>query len=309
MSLARERLEFAPPRTPGMIRALILAVLAHAVLIGVLTAGVAWKREAALVTAEAELWSAIPQEAAAPAPLETPPAPPEVPPAPVEPTPEPAPKPAPEPQPAPEPPKPVAAPDPAIALAQEKAKQLKEKQAQEKLKKEKLDKLAQDKAKAAEKAKELAKAKVAEQKAKDAKAKAEEKKMEAIRQQQIQRMAGLAGSSSSSSGGSGAANSTGTALQSSGPSASYAGRVRALIKRNIVYTETIVGNPTIEIEVGTSPDGTITSTRVIKSSGTKSWDTAALNAIERANRLPFDEIGRVPSSLIIVLSPRELIGN
>ena len=297
-----------------MIRALILAVLAHAVLIGVLTAGVAWKREAALVTAEAELWSAIPQEAAAPAPLETPPAPPEVPPAPVEPTPEPAPKPAPEPQPTPEPPKPVAAPDPAIALAQEKDKQRKEKQAQdkqrqaqlaqEKLKKEKLDKLAQDKAKAAEKAKELARAKAADQKAKDAKALAESKKLEEIRQQQIQRMAGLAGG-----GGSGAPNSTSTATQSSAPSASYAGRIRARIKPNITYIETIVGNPTTEIEVRTSPDGTIISSRVVKASGTKSWDTAALNAIEKTGVLPRDEDNRVPSSLIIVLSPRELIGN
>jgi colicin import membrane protein len=103
-----------------MIRALILAVLAHGVLIGVLTAGVAWKRDAALVTAEAELWSAIPQEAAAPAPLEAPPEPP----LPVEP----APKPQPAPEPAPEP----AKPDPAIALAKEKAKQLKVKQDQEK---------------------------------------------------------------------------------------------------------------------------------------------------------------------------------
>ena len=298
MSLARERLEFAPPPTPGMIRALILAVLAHGVLIGILTAGVAWKRDTALVTAEAELWSAIPQEAAAPAPLETSPAPLEVPPAPPEPPVpvEPAPKPQPAPEPAPEP----AKPDPAIALAKEKAKQLKDKQDQEKQRQAKLE---QEKLK---KEKELAKTKANEQKAKDAKAKAEEKKLEAIRQQQIQRMAGLAGSSS---GGSGAANSTSTALQSSAPSASYAGRVRARIKPNITYIETIVGNPTTEIEVRTSPDGTIISSKVVKASGTKSWDTAALNAIEKTGVLPRDENGRVPSSLIIVLSPRELIGN
>lgn len=291
MTLARERLEFAPPRTPGMIRALILAVLAHAVLVGVLTAGVAWKRDAAVVTAEAELWSAIPQEAAPPAPVEQPPVP-------VEPEPEPTPKPAPLPD--PEPP----APDPAIALAKEKARQLKDKQDQEKLKKEKLDKLAQDKAKAAEKAKELARAKATEQKAREAKALAESKKLEEIRQQNLTRMAGLAGS-----GGSGSATSTGTALQSSAPSAGYAGRVRARIKPNITYIETIVGNPTTEIEVRTSPDGTIISSKVVKASGTKSWDNAAINAIEKTGVLPRDENGRVPPSLIIVLSPRELIGN
>jgi colicin import membrane protein len=311
MSLARERLEFAPPRTPGMIRALILAVLAHGLLIGILTAGVAWKRDAALVTAEAELWSAIPQEAAAPALLETSPAPPETPPVPVEVPPppvEPAPKPQPAPEPAPEPPR----PDPAIALAKEKAKQLKAKQEQEKLTKEKLDKLAKDKEKArdkekaAEKAKELARAKATDQKAKDAKALAENKKLEEIRQQNLKRMAGLAGSGASSSANS---NSNGTAAQSSGLSSNYLGRIRAVIKRNVTYAETIVGNPTTEIEVRTSPDGTIIIIKIVKSSGTRSWDTAAVNAIEKTGRLPFDENGRVPTPLVIVLSPLELIGN
>ena len=109
MSLASERLEFAPPRTPGLIRSIILALLAHAVLVAVLTVGVAWKRQAQPVTVEAELWSSVPQQAA-PAPVAEPP-----------PEPEPQPvKPAPDPEPAPPVAKPVVTPDPSIAIAKEK---------------------------------------------------------------------------------------------------------------------------------------------------------------------------------------------
>lgn len=89
MPAADTRQEFAPPHTPGMLRALVMALVAHAALVAVLAIGVAWKRELPPATVEAELWSAIPQEAAPP---------PEEPPEP-EPEPEPAPKPTPTPPP------------------------------------------------------------------------------------------------------------------------------------------------------------------------------------------------------------------
>ena len=81
MSAAAERLEFAPPPTRGLVRAFGLAILAHAFLLAALTWGVRWKRDAVLVSAQAELWAAVPQEAAPkvvpepPAPVVTPPAP------------------------------------------------------------------------------------------------------------------------------------------------------------------------------------------------------------------------------------------
>jgi colicin import membrane protein len=286
----------------------MLALLAHGLLVAVLTIGVQWKREATPVTVEAELWSALPQEAAPPAPLETP-----EPPIPAEPKPTPKPEPQPVAQ-----PKPVPQPDPSIAIAKEKekAKLLKEKQLREEKielekKRERLDKekALKDKAEKAEKDKALkdkdtlAKAtkdkaaKRAQQEAKD------EKALEELRQQNIKRMAGLAGS-----GGSGAPASTGTAAQSSAPTASYMGRIAARIKPNIVYTETIVGNPKTEIEVRMSPDGTILTSRIVKASGTKSWDDAALKAIDKTGVLPRDENGRVPTPLIIVMSPQELFG-
>ena len=45
MSLAADRPEFAPPPQRGTVRALILALIAHALLIAALTWGVRWKRD------------------------------------------------------------------------------------------------------------------------------------------------------------------------------------------------------------------------------------------------------------------------
>jgi len=112
---SNERLEFAPPPTPGLVRAMLLALLAHGALVAVLAVGVQWKHQTAPVTVEAELWSALPVQAAAPAAEEVPPEPPKPP----EPVPEPKPEPKPEPVVVP---KPAPQPDPAIALAKEKEK-------------------------------------------------------------------------------------------------------------------------------------------------------------------------------------------
>ncbi|MEI8031431.1 MAG: protein TolA, partial [Comamonadaceae bacterium] len=45
MHALADRLEFAPPPTPGMVRSMGLALLAHAFLLAALTLGVQWKRE------------------------------------------------------------------------------------------------------------------------------------------------------------------------------------------------------------------------------------------------------------------------
>jgi colicin import membrane protein len=86
-----------------------LALLAHLLLAGALTWGVSWKREATVTTVEAELWSALPQQAA-PKLQEVP--------QPVQP--KPVVQPAPEPEPAP-----VQAP--AIVVEKEKPKPPKQK--------------------------------------------------------------------------------------------------------------------------------------------------------------------------------------
>ncbi|MCM2340230.1 cell envelope integrity protein TolA [Rhodoferax sp.] len=290
MHAAADRLEFAPPATPGVVRAFMLALLAHGLLVAALTWGVQWKREAQILSAEAELWAAVPV-AAAPR-LQEPPAElvlPE--------KPEPVPPPARMPEPV------VAPPKVDIALEQEKKriqkqKQLEFEQQQEKRKqaklqqeKEKEAKLKADKLKQAlaDKTKLAQEKKLAEQQA---------RQLEAQREKNLRRMAGLAGAS-------GSASASGTALKSAGPSASYAGRVIARVKPNIVFTEAISGNPTAVVEVRTSPDGTIIARKLTQSSGMKEWDEAVLRAIDKTEVLPRDSDGRVPSPLLISFRPKD----
>ena len=308
MNAAADRLEFAPPPTTGLGRAVIVALLAHALLMAALTWGVHWKRDDSIVTAQAELWSAVPQTAA-PKLVDAPPTPPQ--PAPVQRKPEPiAPKVA----------------DAEIALERDKQLRLKkEKQlAADRLEQDKrkleLDKRkvqAEQKKEALEKQRELAeKAEKAEKSEKialekkkaeqDAKRKETAKSEEASKQvaqaaqraDNLKRLAALAGSS-------GPPTATGTGLQNSGPSSSYGGRVSAKVKPNIVFTEDLAGNPTAEVEVRTAPDGTIVSRKLLKGSGSKAWDEAVLKAIDKTEVLPRDTDGRVPSVMVISFRPRD----
>jgi len=291
MHAAAERPEFVPPPPPGLLRALSLAVLAHLLLLAALTWGVSWKRDAQTPAVEAELWSAVPQQAA-PKLVEAPPEP--------------------ETKPAPPPPPPKAEPvvsQADIALAREKERKLKEKLEQEQREKERLaqlkreqEKREQDKREKLEREKKLAeekKKKELEAQKKDKLKEQEEAKLrDKLRQENLKRMAGLAGAT-------GGPSATGTALRSSGPSASYAGRIIGRIRPNIVFTEDISGNPVAEVEVRTSPDGTIVGRKILKSSGAKAWDEAVLKAIDKTETLPRDTDGRVPSALVISFRPRD----
>ena len=311
-------LEFAPPAQPGTGRAWVIAGLVHALLFMALGLATAWKTQPQTVQAEAELWSATPQ-AAAPRLLEPPPEP------------EPEPEPAPQPKPA----KPTPPPPPAPDLAQErldaqialekKKQQDKKKEADkaEKLKaeKEKTAKLKAEKEKAELKRKEREKEREKEDKAKEKAAKekkAQEEKerdkkkaaekasaekadaarADALRKENLKRMQGMAGAS-------GGENASGTALKSSGPSASYAGRLVGRIKPNITYPGDVVGNPRAEVEVKVSPDGTILSRRIVQTSGNKAWDDAVLRAIDKTEIFPKDSDGRVPPVIVLGFRPQD----
>lgn len=300
-----------PKEESDHLRSFGLALLAHGLLVAALMVGVQWKRDLPPLTAEAELWTSVPQQAA-PRAQEPPPEPP----------PEHRPS---KPEPAPAPPAPAPAPEPPreADIALEKKRQQQQAQAELEQQRERQQRKLEAERKAAEKAAEKAAAdkRAAEKKAAERKAEekaAEDKKrlaekaqadklrreqdearqLSAQRQENLKRMAGLAGASGSPS-------ATGTALQSSGPSASYAGRIRARIKPNIVFTEDISGNPVADVEVRTTPDGTILSRKLIKSSGVAAWDEAVLKAIDKTEVLPRDTDGRVPSPLIIGFRPKD----
>ncbi|MDE2414763.1 MAG: cell envelope integrity protein TolA [Comamonadaceae bacterium] len=325
MHATNDRDQFAPPRPPGRMRAIALAVLAHAILIGALTWGVNWKTSADEPAVEAELWAAVPQQAA-PRAAEPPPPP--------EPTPEPKPTPAPPPPP---PPPRQAEPDQHeadIALEkkkkrEEEAKKLrqqqleqakKDKERRERLEEEKKERqLAQQKAdrEKAQREKDLREKQLAEQKkleqqkaeqdrqkklAEEKRRKADEareaKEADARHQANVRRMQGLAGAT-------GGEAATGSALRNAGPSGGYGGKVAAKVKPNIVYPDVVEGNPRAEVEVRAAPDGTIVGTRITQSSGNKAWDDAVIRALQRTETLPRDVDGRVPSSLVIGFRPKD----
>ena len=128
--------------------------------------------------------------------------------------------------------------------------------------------------------------------------KAAEARLAQQREENLKRMMGQIGASGSPS-------STGKAAQDAGPSKSYAGRLVAQIKPNIVFNDTVPGNPAAEVEVRAGPSGTIVARRLVKSSGHKEWDDAVLRAIDRTGTLPRDVDGRVPATIIVAFRPQE----
>ena len=292
------------PRPPGgMGRGALLALGVHALLVVALAVGVNWRSQTPQ-SFSAELWSATPQVAAPRAVQATPAPPPPAPPPP--PPPAPTPRVA-----APAPPPPI---DPQIAidkarLEKEKTERARaerekaerdqaerEKQARAEKEKAERDKAERDR-QAAAKAKAEAQAKREQQEQRDkAEKTAEEQRLAKQREDNLKRMLGQAGAS-------GAPGATGTALKDAAPSASYAGKLIARIKPNILLTETLSGNPAADVEVRASPTGTILSRRLVKSSGNKGWDDAVLRAIDRTAELPRDTDGRVPPVLVITFTP------
>jgi colicin import membrane protein len=248
-----------------------MALVVHAALMVALAWGVGWQKDAVVVF-EAEVWSALPQ-LAAPKAVEPEPAPeePKVE-APVQP-----------PQPAPAPPPQAKAPQ---LVTQKVAEPDRTRQQQAQRDAERLAREREAKKKAEQQ-------RQAQQRERERQA-----QLEAERQRNIERMLGQANAT-------GSARATGQAAQSSGPSASYAGRLVATIRPNIVLTDVVAGNPRAEVELRAGPDGTILRSTLRQSSGSAAWDQAVLRAIERTGKLPLDENGRVPSSLILGFRPQD----
>jgi colicin import membrane protein len=290
MSAATLRLQSADPLRPqppgGMGRGALLALAVHAGLVVALAVSVSWRSQTPQ-TFSAELWASTPQVAAPRAEESTPVAPP------------PPPRPAPSPRVAPPP-----APAVDAQIAVEKAKREKEQAERDRLQREKAarDKAEREKAerdKQAKADKDKAEREKAEREKAAAQAKAEDQRLAKQREDNLKRMLGQAGVS----GATGAPGATGSALKDAAPSASYAGKLIARIKPNIVFTETVTGSPAADVEVRASPTGTILARRLVKSSGHKDWDDAVLRAIDRTAELPRDVDGRVPPVIVITFTP------
>ena len=304
MNPSVDTIDFKPPQAGRWQGPMGLALVVHALLIAALTWGVSWQQDAT-PTFEAELWSATAQQAA-PRAVEPPPPPP--------PPPEPETRPEPRPEPTPKAqPEPVKkAPDIATEQARKRKEAEEKKAADERAKKAKAEQEKKAKAELEKKEREKRLAEEKKQKEAEQKKLAEQRRKEeaqrearqlaeaqrAAREDQMRRIQGLAGAT-------GGANATGTALRSSGPSSSYAGRVASAIRPNIIYSEDFPASLRTEVEVRAMADGTITDRRVVRSSGNRNWDDAALRAIDRTAKLPRDTDGRVPSPIVIVVRPTD----
>jgi len=284
-SAVLERDLFAPQKPPGMRSGLALALLAHVLLILALAWSVNWKASEPEGVV-AELWSALPQTAA---PKAAPPEPKPTPP-PVEAKPAPPPpvvKPA---------PPPVRA-DAQIAIERERARQ-EELERVEAARKAELKKREEAKRLEAERERQRLAAEQAEKKQAAEQAKKEEARQAAIREANLRRMMKEAGSSDDPA-------AAGSAMRTSGPSAGYAGRIKARVKPNIVLAAPLDGNPPATVEVRVAPDGTIVGRKLVRSSGSSLWDETVLRAIDKTEVLPKDVDGTIPPTFEITFRPRD----
>lgn len=278
-----------PKESDGWRQGLVLALVAHGLLVLGLMLSMNWQTDSQEAI-EAELWAELPTPAqdAAPPPLAAePPAPVPPPPAPA---PEPAQPPAPEPEPPPPmaelpvrkdpPPKPVKPPKPKAEPREEWSFDPPKVKPKPKPKPEP-EPAPKPAPKPAPPAPVPPKA-VPKPPPPPPGATAAER--ERARQDNLKRMLADLG---------------GPALSAAGPSAEYAGRIKARIKPNIVFTEQASGNPLATVEVRCAPDGRIISRKLVAASGVPLWDEAVLRAIDRTEVLPLDERGKIPSVMQI----------
>jgi colicin import membrane protein len=296
-SLSTSQADFLRPReTDGWRQGLILALVAHGLLVVALMLSMSWRTETREVV-EAEVWAEVPVAAAPTAPV-MPPEPAPEPPPPVPPLPTPAPAPMPEPIPEPPPvpkaelsverkppPKPVKPVKPPKEFFEADPPQVKKRLEQAKP----VPKPPEPKPVPPPKPAPTPPAPPAVPAVKKPSPQ-ELARQERERQERLQRMMD---------------DLSGDSLSSAGPSAGYAGRIKARIKPNVVFTEELSGNPLATVEVRCAPDGRIIGRRLLTRSGNQAWDDAVLRAIDRTEVLPLDEKGRIPSVMQIDFRPRD----
>ena len=112
-----------------------------------------------------------------------------------------------------------------------------------------------------------------------------------LRQEQLQRIQGLAHAT-------GSPDAKGAALRASAPSASYAGKIIEQIKENTTFTDASAGRPWVVVLVKTTQSGFIVNRYVVSTSGNKAWDAAVLRAVDKMATVPRDDDGRIPDVLL-----------
>lgn len=177
---------------------------------------------------------------------------------------------------------------------QKKRELAEQKKKEEEKKKEDEKKLAAEKA---EKAEADKKKKLAAEKAAKAKADAAEKaQLDKLRDLELKRIAGAAGTS-------------GNAQKSSAPKldSGYQAAIAAKVKSNTVYPGgDEPGNPTVEFRIEQLPTGEILSVRKTKSSGVPAFDEAVERGINKSSPLPKKKDGTVERTFPLVFKLKDL---
>ncbi len=325
---------YTVPPEPSRVPAILLAVAVHALLLAFLYFGISWQSKTP-VTVEAEVWDMKVESAAPPPPPAPEPEPqPEPEPTPVPPPPAPPVPKVVEPEPV-KPAAPDIALEREKQRKLELAKkeqererrELAEQKEREELKRKELaeqkqreeqkrKELAEQKQREEQKQKELAekkkeeekklaeakaaaeKKKLADEKAAKAKAAAAEKaQLDKLRDLELKRITGAAGTA-------------GNAEKSSAPKidAGYVARLTALIKSNTTYAGSTdqPGNPKVSFRVELLPTGEILSVRLAKSSGVPQFDDAVERGINKSSPLPKKKDGTVERNLVVNFSMKDL---
>ncbi len=263
--MTSDTLPYTVPREPGSAKAIILALVVHAVLFAFLWVGINWVNQAPqsidpdYVFTQPELDSTPPEPTPVPIPKvedQTPPV-----------------------------------PDPDIATAQEKKRLKEEQEAKDKIAAQKKIE-EQQKAEAEEKRKE--EQQEAEKKRQDdlkkakAEAEADKKLQQKWRDQDRANMTGAAPGAPTKPGKPGNPSGQGDAA--------WVGKVQAKIKSLIIFNPSPGADPdaTAQFAVALLPTGQVASVKLTKSSGIPAWDDAVKRAIENAEPYPADSSGTVP---------------
>ena len=236
---------------PGQVRAVILALIVHALFFGFIIVGVSWQ-SSPTPPVVAELWDKLP-----PAVAKAPPPPEPEPPKPEPPKPEPPKPDPPKPEAKPQPPK----PDPEIALKAEREKREREKKKREDEVKKKRDEL------------EAAKKKREQEDA-------AKKKLEADKRRREEEAAKLA-----------AEKARATQLEAKQKEFNqYVSRIQAKIRSRANVPDTVTGKPNVQVLIRVLPGGDVLDIRVVKPSGNRAYDTAIERAIRSAAPLPVPDV-------------------
>jgi colicin import membrane protein len=242
------------PRSPGRLRAILLAAGVHAAFFALIIFGVTWQSTPA-PPVEAEIWDKLPPVKAAQAKPEPEPPKPE-PPKPEPPKPEPKP-----PEVKPE----TAKPNPEIALKAEREKKEKEKrerlekEKRERLEREKLEKKKEDEAKKKREQVEIAKKKAEDEK---------RRKEEELARAEAEKARAAA------------------AAEKKKEFDSWVAKIRDRIRGRANVPDTVTGKPEVHVLIKILPGGEVLDITITKRSGNPTYDTSIERGIRSASPLP-----------------------